>query len=620
MYKERAKWVAVQTMLGTEWHDLFVPATKRWTGRRMEFVERDDARVGTIYAVHKGELHAWYAPRFFVDQWNRDNSIQAMVLPAPLMWVNNAMKNILTNKNPAFWVATNLPRDVRAFNLQMPGTWKRWREYVPLTGGAFGEFALPAFRASVQSFLGKENPLASAAMARGMVISRAEGYWGERSESDRYVQELTRRGIMTDKEEQDALKGLWANLQQAGEGGQVFERTSKIAGMMYMDKYFPDMPEWEKRMVVRSRAGSPDFLSKPVQNPVISTFVGLYYNAFKEGTRSGWRTLRERPAEFAWNTARRVIWPTTLMYLIYGGLGMALTGRKKRTEEEEMFLSIPQSDRANFFCIPIRWTDRKNRKVLYARFSFSEPERILNAAYVTALRAFMGDQPTINATVADIGAFAGGQVPGPNPVVKTVLDAGIMLAGGNPVQRGRPMLTQDEDRVRGGAAWAKIAKMEFNQLFGGLFGRFDVSGEEPTSTVERVLRMPGVSASLGRVLKVSNQGWQEHIRDSTLPIAEQESRNRLEIDAVMKTFQRTGRIDPPAEVRAKLAEGYAALEISRSGPLPPDLALKRHYVTYYEHAIERTGLRRNLPIERRLAIQAPTSAQKMKTWETINAE
>ncbi|MCK9253964.1 MAG: hypothetical protein M0P55_14530, partial [Clostridiales bacterium] len=619
MYKERAKWVAVQALLNSEWNDLFRPAEKRWTGRRQEFIERDDSRVGTLFVVHKGETYAWYAPRFFVDQWNRENSIQTHTVPAAIYFLNGLIKQLLTAKSPFFWFITNAPRDVRTFNTLMPGTSKRWREYVPGTMGAFGEFALSSFRAAHAHFAGRESPLAMQALKRGMAISRAEGYWGEHTEADPFIRELQRRGLnpADPAAEGDILKAMFEFLKHQSEYGQVLERTLKIAGMQYMDKYKPDMPEWRKAETVRSLAGSPDFLNKPLFNPAINT-VALFYNAIKEGVRSSWRTMRERPAEFAWNTARRVVLPAVLQALIYGGLAAVLTGRKRRTDEEEQFLSIPEQDKLNYLCIPVGWTDRKERKVLYARIVMSEPERIIHAITSAALRLAVGERTGAGGIAADLGTFMGGQLPGINPLLRLIYDMRTLAAGGNPILRGRPMLTQDEAKTRGAEAVAKVAKTEFNSVLGGLAGRLDTTGEPATSGIEAFLRLPVVSASLGRVLKVSNAGYKQHLQDAAEAAATREARDRIEIDGIIRTYRRTGRMDhlTPAQ-RAKLAQGAYILQAAPTAPLLPELALQRHYASYFKSALERATLERVAPLEVRTILNAPSGAQRSSQIQAV---
>ncbi|MDD8011853.1 MAG: DEAD/DEAH box helicase family protein [Acidobacteriota bacterium] len=622
MYKERAKWVAIQAMLNSPYQDLFRQAEKQWTGRRLEFIERDDARIGTIYCIHKGELYAWYAPRFLVDQWNRGNSIMTHSLAQGALQVaNDVIASGITAKNPWFWFITNFPRDVGAFNFQMPGTWRRWREYVPGTGGAFGEFALSSFRAAHQQYAGRENALAMLALKRGMVISRSEGYWGEGAETDPFIREMKRRGLdpLDSTRDKELFRVMLDWLKHQGEYGQVLERTVKIAGMQHLDKYQPDMPEWEKRITVRMMSGSPDFLEKGSYTPNIRLAV-LFYNAIKEGSRSLWRTARNRPAEFAWNSARRVIWPLALRALVFGGLGMWLAGRKKRNESEEMDLSISESDKMNYLCIPLCWVDRKERKVLYYRHVWAEPERVVAALANSALAlAGIGPAQDWKQVAGNLASFAGGQLPGINPMTKMLYDGLILAGGGNPMARGRPMLSRDEAREIGPEDAIKVAQMEWNQSLGGLLGRFDTNPDLPTSGIEKFLRIPLVAASLGRRLKVSNVGYKEYLARSSKSAGDQMAENRLEIDKMMATFKRTRRLQDvlTPEVRVKLAEGAYLLQKYPNQPLPPALAIKRHYAANFLESVKKEEIAKLLPLDLRTSLQAPTSAEKYQRLQTV---
>jgi hypothetical protein len=273
--------------------------------------------------------------------------------------------------------------------------------------------------------------------------------------------------------------------------GQTFERVNKIAGMLHLDEKFPAMPEWQKREIVRERAGSPDFLRRGASSSAADVLM-MFYNPWKEGLRSVVKSAGANPYQFTGKMLLIVAAPTTLMALLAGGAG----GDDKR----EQYQAIPDYDLSNYLVYPLGWMDKQQRKVAYIRLPLWEPARIFHGLL----------WHTLTGRGQSVNAYLGGQVPGLSPVLGALNDWGQFVAGRNPYDsfRGREIVDPDVFASDKGAAAVELAKHTWNQFGGGILKRFEnahLNDPEP-GEIERFLRLPGVSNLVGRWIKVSNRG------------------------------------------------------------------------------------------------------------------
>ena len=436
---------------------------------------------------------------------------------------------------------------------------------------------------------------------------------------DEFEREIKRRGLPVVMEEDISMLRKALNLGNRWLAlGQVFERTVKIAGMMYMDEKYPDMDENLKMIIVRKWAGSPDFLEKGAANWAIDPFA-LFYNPTKEGARSelqAWKGFQGEPGrkgEMFWNTLRWTILPKLALGML--GYGLAAVAKRKlsdRSQFEAMYQDGPgERDKRAYQCWPLIWVDKKEHKVLYFRWPMEENERMIGAATDIALQAALtGEAGDVAGALTD---FAGRQLPGPNPLAKLGADWLVYMLGGNPYDtfRGRTILTPDEQAVRGLSGAAAMGRHTWNMMLGSLLGRREdpaQAGDAPLTRAEKILRAPVIKPLLGRWLKIDNAGYRERLQAAATPIAKQEAAARLEINAVVSAMKETGQA-PPADILVRLAQGKALADLYGDKPLPPDLAFKRWYYQHFVYSLEQAG-RSRAPVELRALRRQPTAAQK----------
>lgn len=509
------------------------PADTRWNGRRQEPVIRDTETVGTLVVMEEGKPQAYYVPRQMADMVDA-GPVTTNWFMLRAMQATRGLKSLFTQINYGFWPVAFM-RDAVSWTMQMPGatTPLHWARLMPSS--------IQAARDSVRNI--RPNRLADEFLRRRMAISRASPAGFHDVTDNEYDLAVASYGLnpaqwAKEADRQHALARAW---QWWRETGQIFERAHKIAGMQYLDRQHPNMPEWKKQEIVRERAGSPDFLQKGRSNPYID-FVAMFYNPWKEGLRSVVKSARENPWSFTAKGTALVIAPTVLQGLASAGM----FGDDLR----DAYRSIPDYDATNYLCLPLFWADKQDGKVAYLRLPLWEPARILHGTLYK----------TITGRGQGYASYLGGQVPGMNPLIDVVTAwATYEVAGQNPYDayRGQHWLSEDVLKAGGWAARQEMLKQTWNNLGGGIVGTFKQVrlDEPPPGTVEQALSIPVISNLAGRWVKVSNRGLYDRDRQLGIPIDQYRAQVRLSVAPVVEKIL-TGQALSQSE-RVLMREPYA---------------------------------------------------------------
>ncbi len=493
------------------------PAEMVWNGRYQEPKIVDTPRVGTIVYLDEGKVRAFYVRKVLADAINFGNPHENLIF-AQLREATGWLKGLLTQLNYAFW-PVNFVRDSVGWMAQMPGGGPiAWAKVLP-------QAALAARQSVTRS---RPNPYAEAALKRKMVISASDprGTWAASdNEFDLRVARMGLNPAAWDQAGKQASK-LMRAWQWYRELGQSLERVNKIAGMIHLDERYPQMPEWKKREIVRERAGSPDFLQRGASNPYVD-LVAMFYNPWKEGVRSVVKAAAENPVAFGSKAAIGLLIPSVIQAAaVNGWMGDELKRR---------YRSVPDYDLTNYLVVPPLWADRDMAKVAYVRLPLWEPARVAHGV----LFQMLTDRGE------GITSFAGGQLPGLNPMLAAVMAWVQYTMGQNPqdIHRGVGVLSENQQRARvadGGPALREMLKWTWNQLGGSVLYRFRSQNLEspPAGAGEQILALPGVNNLIGRWVKVSDRGvFDEVRRDVTNPIAAHEASMRLGVQEIVRKIQ-----------------------------------------------------------------------------------
>ena len=300
--------------------------------------------------------------------------------------------------------------------------------------------------------------------------------------------------------------------------GAAGETNTKVAGYMYLNDFFPDMPEAEKIRLVREGAGSPDFpvkaqlaRSMDALFPFIPTIIGAYRTHFYAGKRDWkhylWKVMR-------WNGPISI-----LKYAISAGLlGSGLQYLYSYASPYKMQTSMP---------IPVGF-DNQTELPIFLYLPNSEIDTMFETAMTTMIEGAMnpfGD-PTSTAVapeyMAALESMLNYGTPSFSPYVDIVKDLGDMMAGHAPYDhfRGRPAWSDDIQRA-GGTELAVTAMRYFtNKYFGA---QIYLPDRPARNDLERFYRIPIVGPTARAFVRADNYGQIHGIYNS--PYLQEYQRN-----------------------------------------------------------------------------------------------
>lgn len=524
--REQAKKAVVREML-REGSPFIEEAKYTFDGKARVPIEVNGSRVGTIQLLDRGQRKAYYVPEAVASFFNSEDPLNDWMFNM-ITIPNRITKALFTQNNPGF-VPVAFIRDVGAAIMQLPEA--RASDILPLIPSSMMDAA--------RGFLGGDAPYTEQGLKRGVLISRATPK-GEQmglvpgSEALMLQFGINPRAGRNEKlPPAERFGKAWNMIFMPG---QIAERTMKIVGMRYLDQKFPNMPEGEKQEMIREWAGSPDFLNRGARNALMESAVGLYYNAAREGARSSGKKVYKDPWSVGVNFLKYVAGPAGLML----AAEMGMFGK----DLEEQMGAISEYDKTNYITVPMGWADKDQRKVRVLRLPLFEGWKWMHGASRKMAQTAIEQQAE---PLGQLKEFAGDQIPIGNPFMDSMSALWTFYgSGGNPYDnfRNRPVIGEDE-MLTGQGDDAQLWAHVWNNLGGGLVYRFN----EPTlyaeeTALESGLNKPFVQSTLGRFLKVTNQGWKEQIRDTSAPVEKQRAQDRMRVEEILREMYKAGRDEP----------------------------------------------------------------------------
>jgi len=546
----------------------------------------DNANRKTVMFLKEGELKAYHVPAALADAWRSSDDSANIVFRAANKFLSRPLKSMYVQWNYGLWPILWI-KDIQAYKRYMPSTSKY--------GDAHYFRHLPrAIRAARSMSRGDPNADALRAMEQGLTISDSNfmGFLNEREAHKRILKRYNQtpaERLKTHEEADGFLKMMWGNLMRGKNSylriGQTFERTTKIAGMLYMEENFTQMPEYQRNQIVRQFAGSPDFLESPTGQPILDIMM-LFYNPWKLGMQQNWDSadiqlgkaageLRNKQFGAAFKSAMprsrwavqqlkytvlpimimegiKFGWFTGLLTMLFGG------DEEKAKEYEQMARSRSKYNSMFGLDIPLAWADKEYREVFSFRLPFAEGQRVTAMATwnimqdlgplvkkqlsgeEVPLRDEAGEPFNFFDQFPELLTLAGTDAPGPTPALNLVnVWTDFYLRGQNPVdsRTNYQVLDYHEARAGGWYAAPKLLKYSWNQTGGSLIGRFDLHDDlesQDESSIEKLLNAPIISTTFGRVIKKSNRGLYDTVKPAADAAARQQSRDYLDLKEAMR--------------------------------------------------------------------------------------
>jgi GNAT superfamily N-acetyltransferase len=533
-FRNVAKRETIQMMLAAH-PDEIHPAEMKWDGRRMSPVMVDNARVKTLVYLEDGQVRAYHLPKALAEAFESDSSTEMLLMAGLNAVLSRPLKTMYTGVNYGLWPVLWI-RDYFDFMRRM--MWFRGDKFK--RPPQYWRFFPEAVQAARSMGRGEPNETARRAMDRGLVISQGNPY-GIYNDEEAITRLLKAyRQQVRSGEESPALRDKIANVWSNYLGiGQILERSSKIAGMLYLDEQFGQMPEAWRNQQVRAFSGSQDFLDTPTMLPAID-ILAMFYNPWKQAWRSEFKSAQQHGrAIYAYNQMKYSVMPTILKWMMYAAGGSMLAGilgERRAKDLSEQMQAIPDYDLSTSHVIPLGWDDYETRKVRYIRLPQSENQRIISALVWRMLP-----------TNADVSAgeaaqqalsYGADQLPSGNPLVNVgTAFWQFYMHGQNPVdgRNGYEIIPRTMFDAKAPEAHGHLLKHAANEMGAGLIHRFELHEDlqEPTA-LQEFLKLPIVSNTLGRFVRVSNRGIWDQVRPINDQVRQQRAGERHEVQQALR--------------------------------------------------------------------------------------
>jgi len=335
--------------------------------------------------------------------------------------------------------------------------------------------------------------------------------------------------------------------------GSAIEAMPKLAGYQYLKDHQKELglDDMTIAHMIRGQIGSPDFLRRGGSYGLYNN-IFMFSNSIKEGWRSDWEVMRDRPAEYWTKTAKVNFLPKILMFAAaIGAMGKGL---------KDIFDRVSEYDKTNYLVIPLGMTE--NGKAVYMRLPQDEAGRFASGLLWKMLTLNKGQ------SMANLADYMAGQAPTLAPPISLAMDVLTYATGKNPYDyfRGRTAIPDQVFEAGGARSHLAFLKYLANQGGASLIYRFPTDDVEKASTLtEKVLGAPIISNILGRFIKISNYGLHEQIQ-AVANKARQEVANKAldERDAIVASVNSAAK-PGPVEAAQLYAEMIKAGALRREG-------------------------------------------------------
>ena len=512
---------------------MFRPAEMRFdTARRMPLpviVEND--HVGTIVYVQNGKPQGYYAPRAVVDAVRYETPAAMNTFVQMARHGISYIKALYTSLNYGFW-PMNYIRDVKGTVRKLPDMYSRM-----FGKNAYVQYFPRAHAASKSLANGKPNALALQALDRGIIMMRRDRLDQEEG-FDSFQKMMLSMNVSPEHygmkaDNKNWIRQVWRKYLAIG---QTLEWETKIAAMLHLDRTQAHIPIDDRNNMIRHIAGSANYMETGTMNWAID-WIFPFFNPAKQYGRSEYKAWEQNPWQTLFKTLKYSVLPKLLkLALTSGGIGAAMFGKEWADEFAAMDAVIPNHDRDRYDAWPIMWADKKQGKVLYFRGVEDEFER----SYGSVVQQWI-DQRFDWRSIFD---YAGGQLPGLNPLISVGMAWRDFATGEQPRDKFGPIVSND--RMLEGGGLEEMAKYTANQLGAGIVVRFSPNDwYNPHATrIEKILRAPIISNTVGRFLRVSNAGWAQKVQRDTKAFNVGEARMHSQVKAIVLEVDARGSLTP----------------------------------------------------------------------------
>jgi hypothetical protein len=501
-------------------------ARTKWIGKGHMILDTKEVGKGTIKLVVNGKLEGFNVDKYIANTVNIMNNDTLVKMGALLSIPNKFYRPVFTSLNLGFqsfnfvrdftryW--KNVPDDTLAGALtSLPRAFYRYAQAAPSAWG----------RAS-----NKPDKLIAEMDELGILGVTWNDMFNNPDKADvqidRILVKADLKAISPRKKQKLFIRPFAKVLNAVETLGNFIETLPKVAGYIELKGKMPDA---ELARFLRTRVGSPDFRRKGAATPVTNNLF-LFSNAIKEGWRADLASATDPKtrAGWAWKTMLVSLMPKLLMFLIAKGwLGEEL---------EKMMNDASEYDKTNYVMVPIGRA--KNGKTEFLRIPQDETGRFLGGLFWKGLN-FASDDDVNLQDLFNILDYGAGQFPSVSPIFTGAGATISYLSGRNPYDsfRGRNVIPDDE--FNAGPKYSAPIFLEWliqNQGAGMILPNINALRDVEITNLEKVINAPILANTLGRWIKVTDQGRREAEYEPVLDERQSKAVEKLEKEKSLEGY------------------------------------------------------------------------------------
>jgi hypothetical protein len=471
--------------------------------RQAEDADRLD---NTVYVLRDGRKEAWLVSPEIAASMKAPAQLNATLRGFDK--VNNIVRDVITQKNPAFWI-WNFQRDFRSFHRNIDGSWMRKAAYLAKALPEVYKYTTKGIMSGdIRDALKERAMLPSSAYSKENFFDMDNAFFNGLANLKGEAQKANYCRRMVD----NALKAL-------DTANDTLELMTKLAGYKLL-KDNGGMSAEERAHINRTKIGTPDIYAGGEWTPVTNRLF-LFSNVGLQGLRENLKAIRDNPWRAAFIAAYSSVLGSLWNVLAEEGklseiFGAAFgdDGEKFGEWLQSAYRRIPMFDRVYRGAMPL--PIEIDGKPVYMIFPHSEIGMAMRGMTYNVIRSGVSawDREWDEAANSVFQAFDSmtGDVPmtsdaGFHPAIKTAGAAMDFARGNNPYDSYRRRNVMNKYQFEDYTTIEKMghmARWTWNNIGLSTVWRIPEDGVnfEDKNWFEKLLALPVVGNPISRIVRV----------------------------------------------------------------------------------------------------------------------
>ncbi|KKT30395.1 MAG: hypothetical protein UW18_C0017G0020, partial [Microgenomates group bacterium GW2011_GWF1_44_10] len=534
--------------------DELTPAKKYHDGKRWQILDPKEPTQGLVTIIRNGKPEGYYMEKETADTINRTND-KTIMLAAKLsqkLTASKIYRPLFTSLNLGFQ-SFNAVRDFMRYWKNIPD--RSLKDAITSFPRALYRYKQASGHAW-NRVTSKPDAIIKA-MENSKILGQTynDTFGDEVDPEEKQIERvMNKAGVTVKAKKRGLLSPVYMLLDGIELLGNYIESLPKVAGYLELREI---MPEKELARFIRTRIGSPDFLTRGTFTPV-SNNIFLFSNAIKEGMKTDYQSATDPKTRggFWWKTIIANVLPKVILM----GIGAGLFGDWWKKRHDDM----SEYDKTNYN--PLVLGVDINGKTIYLRIPQDETGRFIGGLFYKL--ATMGGENGLDITdLFDVFSYGAGQMPNLSPAITGTSAILSYMSGQNPYDEFRHRNIIPDAAFKAGPKYSFPIFMDWlikNQGAGVIMPSYTPEGD--LTNLEKILNLPLISNILGRWVKVSDYGQSETLKEISTEADKEAAQKTLENRQAVNDAIKAYKAGPKTAERRIEAEKAMIKERLGEGP------------------------------------------------------